>query len=289
MVLFWDSWPIAFSGCPRGPRVICETACPKHTAPSLSAETRSRTRSVLENPSGPPPEKISRMGGFGQRHSSCLWFQMLGVEARSSLPHNQCDGGNLSGQGQTRHLRPDALGQQCCVELLKWSGFVRCQDRRTLKQIFQIVIAVLVQSANRDLFLGSFQLSLDTPVIGAAACLDAKSAVRPQLPLGAESVRGLHNAQATRPPGSDQSKGSGRAVSTPRLFLALREQIPPHFAGATLSVHRVAGSKTRSPAHSGFLDLSQPLITVARCIDLFTRTGNGPTAIDRLHPRHDPP
>jgi hypothetical protein len=37
----WDSWPIAFSGYPRGPRVACETRCPKHAAPNLSAETRS--------------------------------------------------------------------------------------------------------------------------------------------------------------------------------------------------------------------------------------------------------
>src|SRR5580658_2416857 len=39
-----DSWPIAFSGCPRGPRVACETRCPKHAVPNLPAETRSRTR-----------------------------------------------------------------------------------------------------------------------------------------------------------------------------------------------------------------------------------------------------
>ena len=38
-----DSWPIAFSGYPRGPRVGCETWCPKHAAPNKSAETRSRT------------------------------------------------------------------------------------------------------------------------------------------------------------------------------------------------------------------------------------------------------
>ena len=69
---------------------------------------------------------------------------MLGVEARSSLPHHQHDGGNLSGQGQTRHLRPDALGQQSGVELLKGTGFARGYDGRTLKQIFQIVIAVAV-------------------------------------------------------------------------------------------------------------------------------------------------
>jgi hypothetical protein len=47
----WDSWPIAFSGYPRGPRVLCETACPRHTAPNFSAETRSRTR-VSREPDG---------------------------------------------------------------------------------------------------------------------------------------------------------------------------------------------------------------------------------------------
>jgi hypothetical protein len=52
-------------------------------------------------------------------------------------------------------------------------------DRRALKQILQIVIAISVQSANGDLFLGSLQLPVDTTVIGAAVCLDAKSAVRP--------------------------------------------------------------------------------------------------------------
>jgi len=40
----WDSWPIAFSGYPRGPRVRSETRCPRHAAPNISAETRSRTR-----------------------------------------------------------------------------------------------------------------------------------------------------------------------------------------------------------------------------------------------------
>src|ERR1700691_5500005 len=29
-----DSWPIAFSGDPRGPRVGWETVCPRHAAPN---------------------------------------------------------------------------------------------------------------------------------------------------------------------------------------------------------------------------------------------------------------
>jgi hypothetical protein len=32
-----DSWPIAFSGYPRGPRVGCETECPRHTAAYLTS------------------------------------------------------------------------------------------------------------------------------------------------------------------------------------------------------------------------------------------------------------
>jgi hypothetical protein len=52
-----DSWPIAFSGCPRGPRVGCETTCPRHIVPNLSAETRSRTR-VSREPDGHRQKQI---------------------------------------------------------------------------------------------------------------------------------------------------------------------------------------------------------------------------------------
>jgi hypothetical protein len=89
-----DSWPIAFSGYPRGPRVGCETRCPKHAAPNLSAETRSRTR-VSRELDGHRQRRSPGWSGLVQRHSSCLWFQMLGVEAHSSLPHDQNDRGNL--------------------------------------------------------------------------------------------------------------------------------------------------------------------------------------------------
>jgi hypothetical protein len=80
------------------------------TAPNFTAETRSRTR-VSGETDGHRQRKSPGWSGFGQRHSSCLWLQMLGVEAHILLPHDQHDRGNLSGQGQTRHLRPEALGQ----------------------------------------------------------------------------------------------------------------------------------------------------------------------------------
>ena len=81
---------------------------------------------------------------------------MLGVEAHSSLPHDQNDGGNLPGQSQPRHFRPHALSQQFRIELRKGTGLGRGHDRRSLENILQIVIAVAVESANRDLLLDFF-------------------------------------------------------------------------------------------------------------------------------------
>src|SRR5271163_2432296 len=89
------------------------------------------------------------------------------------------------------------------------------------------MIAVAVQSANGDLFLRSCELSVDPTVIGAALCLDAQSAIAPQRPLAAETVRGLQNAQQYGC--SDRTDRGNLAEQFPRLvFLALRQQLPPH-------------------------------------------------------------
>jgi hypothetical protein len=77
----WDSWPIAFSGYPRGPRVVCETAGPRDTAPNLSAETRSRTR-VSPEPDG----HRQRKSRDGRTWSETLkLFVVSDVGRRSSL------------------------------------------------------------------------------------------------------------------------------------------------------------------------------------------------------------
>src|ERR1700739_1609897 len=50
-----DSWPMTFSGYPRGPRVDWETAGPRDAAPSKPVETRSRTwvsRELLQHREG---------------------------------------------------------------------------------------------------------------------------------------------------------------------------------------------------------------------------------------------
>jgi hypothetical protein len=85
----WDSWPIAFSGYPRGSRVGCETGCPRrHRASNFLVETRSRTR-VSQVPGKPPLGFNPRDGTEPWEHSSCLWVQISGVEAYSFLPDDQ--------------------------------------------------------------------------------------------------------------------------------------------------------------------------------------------------------
>jgi hypothetical protein len=77
-----DSWPIAFSGYPRGPRVVCETDGPRDTAPNFSAETRSRTRVSPERDGH--RQKKSRDGRT--RSETLKLFVVSDVGRRSTLP-----------------------------------------------------------------------------------------------------------------------------------------------------------------------------------------------------------
>jgi hypothetical protein len=76
-----DSWPIAFSGYPRGPRVGFETKCPRHILPNFSAETRSRTR-VSREPDG-HRQKKSRDGRT--RSETLKLFVVSEIGRRSTL------------------------------------------------------------------------------------------------------------------------------------------------------------------------------------------------------------
>ena len=146
----------------------------------------------------PPPE---RNPGMERTRSETLkLFVVLGIGRRSLLLSStrSIPWWRSSCQGQTRHLWSPALGQQCSVELLEWTGLGRCDDHRSLKQILQIVIVVLVQAANGHSLLHLLQLPVDMAVIGAAARLDRKTTDTPQLPLGAKTVRCLQNAKRHR-------------------------------------------------------------------------------------------
>src|SRR5260370_22818609 len=82
-------------------------------------------------------------------HSSCLWVQIPGVEAYSSLPDDQGDRGDFACQGQPCHLRLYSFADQSSVKLLERPGLDGGNCRGTLEQILEIGIVIRIESANR--------------------------------------------------------------------------------------------------------------------------------------------
>jgi hypothetical protein len=82
-------------------------------------------------------------------------------------------------------------------------GGGNCQG--TLEQIFEIVIVILIESANRCLLPGPLQLSVNVLVLCAVVGFDRQPAVSPQLSLGAKAIRGLEQCdQQGRPDGANR-------------------------------------------------------------------------------------
>ena len=152
----------------------------------------------------PPPEMNLGWKALDRR-SSCLLFQMFGVETHSFLPDQQSDRRNLARQGQARHRRLHSSGHQSGVELLQRSGDGSGSGGRTLEDIFQIVIVIAVEPADRQEFLRAFELSLHEAVFAAAGGLQSQTAVGPELPLGAKAMRRLNQSnQQSRPDRTDR-------------------------------------------------------------------------------------
>src|SRR5580704_7920842 len=131
------------------------------------------------------------MEGFSTERSSCLLFQMFGVEAHSFLPNQQSDRGDFPCQRETRHRWLQPLGHERSVEVLERPGDSGGPRGRTLKDIFQIVIMVLVESADGEEFLGALDLAFHETVLPTDAGLQRQAAIGPELSLGAKSVRCL--------------------------------------------------------------------------------------------------
>ena len=90
-----------------------------------------------------------------QRRSSCLWFQMFGVEGISFLPDDQRDRGNLPRQGQACHGWFPSFDEQTLVEIVerpRGNGGHCCG---TLEDILKIVVVILIESAKLLRSLGT--------------------------------------------------------------------------------------------------------------------------------------
>src|SRR5260370_37484418 len=101
---------------------------------------------------------------LSQRRSSCLWFQIVGVETYLLFPHDQGDRGNLPRQGQAGHRGLPPLGEQSFIEIVHWSSSGARSHGSSFENIFEVVVVVLIQTTNRRGFLGTLQLSFGNAV-----------------------------------------------------------------------------------------------------------------------------
>ena len=67
---------------------------------------------------------------------------------------------------------------------------------------------------------------------------------------------------------------------------ALDQQLTSHLLVQEQQGVELLVVKLCSAAHAGFGDFHQPLGTVARCVNLLTGTGNGPTPVQRFDTNH---
>src|SRR5205814_7503340 len=88
------------------------------------------------------------------RCSSCLRFQLFGVETFLLFPKCQSNGRDLARQCQTSHLRLHALGQQSRVKIMEWSWTVATPDGRILEAFFHLMILVLIPRTQLPRFCG---------------------------------------------------------------------------------------------------------------------------------------
>ena len=100
------------------------------------------------------------MEGRSRQTLKLLVVSDFGVETNSFLPDQQSDRRNLARQGEARHRRLHSSGNEGGVEFLKRSGDGSGSGRRALEDIFQIVIVIAVEPADRH---GAFLERLSCP------------------------------------------------------------------------------------------------------------------------------
>ena len=100
-------------------------------------------------------------------------------------------------------------------------------DGRGLKDRFEIVVIVLIETPERHRFRRASELTFHIAIFSAAVRLDRQATLGPELPLAPEPVRRLQ--QCHQKSGPERADARNLAQQFGRtMFSALGQQIPPH-------------------------------------------------------------
>ena len=112
--------------------------------------------------------------------SSCLRFQLFGVETFLLFPKRQSNGRDLARQRQTRHIRLHSFVQQTHIKVVQRPHSTAGSGSCSFEDLFHFVVVILIETANLLRFLGALQLSADKAVLPTIVRFNAQSAIGPQ-------------------------------------------------------------------------------------------------------------
>src|SRR6202165_6160686 len=144
------------------------------------------------------------------------------------------------------------------MEFLERSRDGSSPGRGTLEDIFQIVIVVGVEPSNSQEFLGAFQLALHDSVFPARGSFQCQTTVGPQLPLGAKTMRRLHQSNEQNGPNGSNRRNLAQQFHG-AVFPALCQQISSYLFAQRPQCVQLLVVDLRPTMHAGFADLCQPL------------------------------
>src|SRR6266851_3857641 len=147
------------------------------------------------------------------------------------------------------------------------------------------MIVVLVETAERHRPLGALQLTLHVVVFRTAVRFQSQATVRPQLPLGAKSMRRLHQRDQQSSPNRTDIGNPAEQLRR-AMLAALRQKIAPCFLAQLLQPIQLLIEQLGPAPNAWFRDLAQPFRTMTRCIDRGATAGNTPASVQRFYPVH---
>src|SRR5215471_13874088 len=160
------------------------------------------------------------------RRASGLQFQFLCVEVFSFFPKYQRNSCDLACQCKACHGWLGAFGERGLIKRLQGARPRTRSSSHCFEQTLQIVVMVLIETADGNQFLGASQLSFHIAVFRTDASLQSQSAVSPQLALGAKTMGSL-NQSHQQGSANWPDVGNLPELIGDLVFATLRQQFPP--------------------------------------------------------------
>ena len=140
------------------------------------------------------------------------------------------------------------------------------------------MIVILIETTQGWLSLRALELAAGHAIFPAGSSLQGQATIGPELPFGPETVRCLNQGYQEGNPDRAQPRDLAEHAVR-RMFVALRQQLPPGLSAQWLQIIQWLIQPLRPPSYPLLRHFLQPCTAVPRRIYLLPGTGDGPASI----------